>query len=103
MKPLQLKNRWVLITGASSGLGREMARVLARDYGAHLVVVARRQERLHVLASELEKNHGVQVRDIAADLSREGEADRVFVEVTRETNLIGAILNAGVTHSGIWD
>jgi short-subunit dehydrogenase len=103
MKPLELKNRWVLVTGASSGLGREMARVLARDYGAHLVVVARRQERLVVLADELEKNHGVQVRVIPADLSRDGEADRVFVEATRETSLIGALLNAGITHFGNWD
>jgi short-subunit dehydrogenase len=103
MKPLDLEKRWVLVTGASSGLGREMARVLARDYRANLVIVARRQERLVLLASELEKSHGVSVRVIPADLSREGEADRVFVEATRESNLIGAILNAGVTHFGKWD
>jgi uncharacterized protein len=103
MKPLELRNRWVLITGASSGLGREMARVLARDHAANLVIVARRLERLVVLATELEKAHGVSVRVIAADLSREGEADRVFVEATRESNLAGAILNAGITHFGNWD
>jgi short-subunit dehydrogenase len=103
MKPLELKNRWVLVTGASSGLGREMARVLARDFGANLIVVARRQERLVVLATELEKAHGVSVRVIAADLAKDGEADRVFVDATRESNLVGAILNAGVTHFGNWD
>ena len=103
MKPLELRNRWVLVTGASSGLGREMARVLARDFGANLVVVARRQERLIVLASELEKAHGVSVRVIPADLGHDGEADRVFLEATRESNLIGAILNAGITHFGKWD
>jgi uncharacterized protein len=103
MKHLELKNRWVLVTGASSGLGREMARVLARDFGANLVVVARRQERLVVLATELEREHGVTVRVIAADLSRDGEADRVFVEATAESNLSAAILNAGVTHFGNWD
>lgn len=103
MKPLELKNRWVLVTGASSGLGREMARVLARDFGANLIVVARRQERLVVLASELEKAHGVAVRVIAADLAQDGEADRVFGEATRESNLVGAILNAGITHFGNWD
>lgn len=103
MKPLELKNRWVLVTGASSGLGREMARVLARDFGANLVVVARRQERLLLLATELEKKHGVSVRVVTADLSKEGEADRVFTEATQESNLVGAILNAGVTHFGNWD
>lgn len=103
MKPLELEKRWVLITGASSGLGREMARVLARDHRANLVVVARRRERLLELAAELEKNHGVSVRVIAADLSRDGEADRVFAEATAGCPLIGAILNAGVTHFGNWD
>ena len=103
MKPLELEKRWVLVTGASSGLGREMARVLARDYKANLVIVARRQERLVLLASELEKNHGVTVRVITADLSRDGEADRVFTEATTEYGLVGAILNAGVTHFGNWD
>jgi short-subunit dehydrogenase len=103
MKPLELKNRWVLVTGASSGLGREMARVLARDFGANLIVVARRQERLVILANELEKAHGVSVRVIAADLAKDGEADRVFVDATRESNLVGAILNAGITHFGNWD
>jgi uncharacterized protein len=103
MKPLDLEKRWVLVTGASSGLGREMARVLARDYHANLVIVARRQERLLLLATELEKSHGVTVRVIPADLGREGEADRVFMEATQESNLVGAILNAGITHFGKWD
>lgn len=103
MKALELRNRWILVTGASSGLGREMARVLARDHGANLVVVARRQERLVLLASELEKAHGVSVRVIGADLSQDGEADRVFEEATLECHLSGAILNAGVTHFGKWD
>jgi short-subunit dehydrogenase len=103
MKPLELENRWVLVTGASSGLGREMARVLARDYRANLVIVARRQERLLLLASELEQAHRIEVRVIDADLSRDGEAERVFAEATRDSNLVGAILNAGVTHFGNWD
>lgn len=103
MKPLELRKRWVLITGASSGLGREMARVLARDHGANLVIVARRQDRLLELASELEQGHGVSVVAVTADLSRDGEAERVFLEASRERDLIGAILNAGVTHFGKWD
>jgi uncharacterized protein len=103
MKPLELDKRWVLVTGASSGLGREVARVLARDFKSNLVIVARRKERLVLLASELEKEHGVSVRVITADLSRDGEADRVFTEATTEHGLIGAILNAGITHFGNWD
>jgi short-subunit dehydrogenase len=103
MKPLELKNRWVLVTGASSGLGREMARVLTRDHGANLIIVARREERLLELAAELQTQHGVSVRVVAADLSEAEQADRVFTEATRDCELYGAILNAGVTHFGNWD
>ena len=103
MKPLELTSRWILVTGASSGLGRELARVLARDYGANLVVVARRRERLEELANELETKHGVSVRAITADLGRIEEVDRVFREATLDTALYGAILNAGITHFGNWD
>ena len=103
MKPLDLRGRWVLVTGASSGLGREMARVLAREYGANLVIVARRRERLLELAKELEVIGGVSVRVIAADLSEPEQADLVFEEATRDAALYGAILNAGITHFGNWD
>jgi short-subunit dehydrogenase len=103
MKPLELKNRWVLVTGASSGLGREMARVLSRDYAANLIIVARRQDRLLELAAELEAQHSVSVRVVVADLSQDEQADRVFNEATRDCDLYGAILNAGVTHFGNWD
>jgi len=103
MKPLDLTSRWILVTGASSGLGRELARVLARDYGANLLVVARRRERLDELANELETKHGVSVRALTADLAQIDQVDRVFEEATLDTPLYGAILNAGITHFGNWD
>ena len=40
MKPMQFQGRWVLVTGASSGLGKAMAEVLARDYHANVIAVA---------------------------------------------------------------
>lgn len=58
-----------LVTGASSGIGREMARSLARE-GTHVVVVARDRARLEALASELHSAHpGVTVEVQVADLS----------------------------------
>ncbi len=61
------KGQTALITGASAGLGRELARLAARD-GQNLVVVARRRDRLDELASELSAAHGVTVTVIAVDL-----------------------------------
>ena len=56
-----------LITGASAGIGRELAREFAAN-GYDLVVVARRRSRLAALKRELEADHGVSVRVVEADL-----------------------------------
>jgi len=56
-----------LITGASAGIGRELAREFAAN-GYDLVVVARRRSRLASLKRELEADHGVSVRVVEADL-----------------------------------
>ena len=50
---LTLANQWVLVTGASSGLGKEICKILVLKYGAKLVITARRQERLKALKEEL--------------------------------------------------
>jgi short-subunit dehydrogenase len=69
------KEQTALVTGASAGIGRELARLAAID-GHDLVLVARRRERLEELASELGVAHGVAVTVIAADLSdRDAPAD----------------------------
>ncbi len=99
---MAFESRWVMVTGASSGLGQEMSRVLARDHRANLVLVARRADRLKQFADELTREHKVQVKTIPADLAREDEAVRVFEEATREP-LYAAVLNAGVTHFGHHD
>ena len=59
----------VLITGASSGIGRELARLFAGD-GAELVLVARSEGRLAELAGELTADYGVQAQVVPADLSQ---------------------------------
>ena len=57
---MDFKNKTAVVTGASSGLGVEYARELAKR-GANLVLVARRKEALDELGTELSKAHGVKV------------------------------------------
>ena len=103
MKPLDFRHRWVLVTGASSGLGQEMSRRLAAEHRANLIVVARRDDRLQALREDLERKHAVSVKVIAADLAQDGESERVYEEATAHCHVYGAILNAGITHFGDWD
>jgi len=71
---------WALVTGASSGIGKEFARRLGRA-GLNLVLVARREALLEELAAELSQEHGVDCRVVALDLSRESSARRLFESV----------------------
>ncbi len=59
---------WALVTGASSGIGREYALQLA-EQGLNVAVLARRKERLESLVHEIENKHRVQTRIVVADLT----------------------------------
>lgn len=69
-----LKNRIVFITGASSGIGRSCAVAFARE-GARLILTARRAERLHSLAEELEKQFSTESLTVSLDVT---DRDAVF-------------------------
>lgn len=69
-----------LVTGASSGIGVEIARELA-ERGHGLTLVARREPLLRELATELADAHGVRVEVIAADLADDDERDRLETEI----------------------
>ena len=64
----KLSARRALVTGASSGLGVDFARILASQ-GCDLVLVARREERLEALAAELRDSAGVRIDVLALDLT----------------------------------
>jgi uncharacterized protein len=69
-----------LITGASSGLGREFARLFAAD-GHDVILVARRRDRLEELAAELTGRHGLNAQVSTVDLADRSAPRRIFEEV----------------------
>lgn len=89
-----------LITGASSGIGAEIARVLAaRRYD--LILAARRIERLEGLAEELRRAHSVSVTVAAADLSVAGAAGKLWAATGQQAQEIEVLVNnAGVGLAG---
>ncbi len=82
----------VLITGASSGIGADLARVFARE-GHDLVLVARSRDRLDALARELRDAHGAAARVLPIDLSAPGAAGVVRERVAQEGIDIEVLVN----------
>jgi uncharacterized protein len=70
---------WGVVTGASDGIGKEMALSLA-ETGMNLILVARRKEVLDKLASELTQQYGTKTKVIAADLAQHSEVEKVLTE-----------------------
>lgn len=81
-----------LITGASSGIGRELARIHAQK-GGNLVLVARAEDKLNALKTELEAQHKVAVTIIAQDLSQLEAAKRIFAQTTEMGLQIDILIN----------
>lgn len=81
-----------LITGASSGIGYEFAKVFARN-GHNLVLVARDRQRLEQLADELRETSGVTVQVIVKDLSIGTSAQEIFDELQRESVALDILVN----------
>jgi len=83
----------VLITGASGGIGEQLARLFAA-HGYDLVLVARGADKLQSLSAELARLHGVETRVMAADLADPGAPPRLFAA------LDGVSIDALVNNAG---
>ncbi|MFF7939608.1 SDR family NAD(P)-dependent oxidoreductase [Nocardia gamkensis] len=104
MSKIDYHRQTVIVTGASSGLGAEFARQLARR-GANLVLVARRADRLESLAAELTHAHGVRVTTVARDLGLPDAGRTLRAELeARGIYATGLVNNAGFgTHNAFTD
>jgi len=91
-----------LITGASFGIGLELARIFARE-GHNLVLVARSGDRLRQLAAELEKAHGTRSLILTTDLSDPGAPAYVFDQTGRAGIFVDFLVNnAGFGQYGLF-
>ena len=81
-----------LITGASSGIGKEFARIHA-EKGGDLVITARSRDKLEELKSELEKNHNIKVTVIAKDLALQGAPEEIYNKVKKAGIEIDYLIN----------
>ncbi|MGQ0647871.1 MAG: SDR family NAD(P)-dependent oxidoreductase [Gemmatimonadaceae bacterium] len=97
--PPSSDKRLAVITGASEGIGRDLAACYARE-GFDLVLVARRESLLQDLAAELRKAHGTASTVVVADLSKPDECDQLAREVEpMKRQLFALVNNAGLgTH-----
>ena len=96
---MQLEGKTALVTGASSGLGRHFARLLARE-GARVVVAARRVDALTALSDEIGRQGGTCI-PLAMDVTDPDSVAAAFQQIERDLAAPLSILvnNAGVAHT----
>ncbi|MBY0554009.1 SDR family oxidoreductase [bacterium] len=93
---------YTLITGASSGIGFELAHVFAKN-NHNLVLVARSEEKLKALKAEIEKTSAVVAEVIAIDLSKQNAAEDLFNAIQKKNISIDVLVNnAGFGDHGLF-
>ncbi len=80
-----------LITGASTGIGYDLARLMAPDFD--LILVARSRDRLENLRHELQAKYRTQIHNMPADLSRPEAPEGLFAEIARRGLQVDALIN----------
>lgn len=90
--PLAARDRFVLVTGASRGIGAEIARCAAAD-GRSLIVSARSRDALDELADELRAAHDARVEVVTADLATTGGAAALADEIAAAGHTVDVLVN----------
>lgn len=98
--PAPNPDRTCLVTGASSGIGAEIAKLLAAK-GLGVTLVARREPKLRALAQELASKHGVRAEVVVADLTDESSRANIVSELGSRGLAVNVLVNnAGLTTMG---
>ena len=85
-------NNVALITGATGGLGKEFAKLFARD-GYNLLLTGRKEEKLALLKNEVETTYNVKAEIFACDLSKAGATEKLFSFVKEKQAEVTALVN----------
>ncbi len=108
---MSIKEKTVIITGASSGIGEATAMKLARE-GANVVLTARSEDKLKDLRSKIEKENGGRAIVVPADVTKKEDLKKVVDETKKEFKTVDALVNnAGLMplsyvknlHTDEWD
>ncbi|ARG97527.1 SDR family oxidoreductase [Legionella micdadei] len=89
---VNLQNKIVLITGASSGIGQACARLFAQN-GANLILCARRQDRIEHLANDLQTMHGIHCLPIVLDVRDKAKVESALSSLPSEWQKISVLIN----------
>jgi short-subunit dehydrogenase len=93
-------DNWALITGASAGIGRELAGLFAADH-FNLVLLGRNRTRLEQLAADLQTRHQIQTLTLPIDLAEPGASERIFSACQGKTVSV-LVNNAGFGWRGLF-
>lgn len=88
----QWSGKWAIVTGASAGIGKALAEELARG-GTHLVLTARRRERLEQVGQQLRTAHKIQTKVFVADLTQPDAPQKIFQFTKDESLEIELLIN----------
>ncbi|RME72447.1 MAG: 3-oxoacyl-[acyl-carrier-protein] reductase [Planctomycetota bacterium] len=98
---IDLSGRVALVTGASRGIGAEVAHRLAQA-GAHVALVARSIERLKALAAEIEQRHGVRALALETDVRSDEQVQATVASVLEQLGGLHVLVNnAGITRDAL--
>src|SRR5262245_50427202 len=96
---LGLKGKHAIVTGGSLGIGKAIARELARE-GVDVAIVARKKEPLEAVAKQLSKETGGKVIALAADVTSKEQVEAMVAQADKQLGGIHILVNSGSSPGG---